>query len=69
MKLFGVAVLVLLVVDIVDGRKVHLDLKDLGELRLSDIGDLVAPAYNSVKNAITLDNVKAGLKSAGTFLG
>jgi hypothetical protein len=69
MKLFVLAVLLLLITGIVNSRKVHLDLKDLGELKLSDLAELVKPAYNTISDAITLDNVKAGLKTAGNVLG
>ena len=44
-----VAMLILLMSCSVVGKKVHLDLKDLADLKISDIMELVLPAINSVK--------------------
>lgn len=50
-------------------RKIHLDIKDLAELKIGDLMELVLPTVNAVKDAITLDNAKSALKAAGNFIG
>jgi len=53
----------------VASKKVHLDLKDLAELKVSDLMELVLPTVNAVKEAVTLDNAKAALKTVGSMIG
>lgn len=66
-------VVLVLLVSTAAAKKVHLDLKDLAELKVSDLMELVLPAINSVKDTVketvTLDNAKKLLKSAGSLIG
>ena len=59
-----VLLLLVLLLNSMDSKKIHLDLKDIADLKIGDIMQMVLPAINSakdkIKEGVTLDNIKAG---------